>query len=453
MKWKLTGLPLVVMVSLAAAAQTSNRDPHLITRQQSLGKLLPGADVHSLTTDASFKRVAYVVKHEGKEYAVVDGLIGRGYDKVAEKNEMYFSPDGKRLAYVAKQGKNSLVVVDGTEGKEYEFIYDLFNPIFSPDSKRIAYIAGTGPNSQWFAVLDGQEQKKYDLVESLIFSPDSKKFAYHADRSWNRGTCMVVNGVEGRQYSGISDATFSPDSTRLAYSAFKWRPDRSLAVIDGRDGREYEGSVTSVRAVSFSPDGRHTAYAVTGAGVNGIVRDEAPYQTLGLLPEHGNLIFSPDSQRLAYVANGASWMIVVDDKIFDDRQVRRYTKYLTFSPDSRHLAYVTRFDSPTNTGYDFAVRDGVVQKDSKNIFTRPYFSPNGKHLLYLLRIDDKEIPVYGEFRGSEYDQFVTYNEDLSTKRTTRDMRKPFALDQDGTLHGVVLRNGEIFRLELRIAED
>lgn len=122
---------------LKSRGQTSGEilPDHLVTKEESLGKLPSGADIYSLTTDASFKRLAYVVKRDGKELAVVNGVEGKEYDKVAEKNEMYFSPDGKRLAYVAKRGEKKLAVVDGVEGKEYDYIYDLFNPVFSPDSQ------------------------------------------------------------------------------------------------------------------------------------------------------------------------------------------------------------------------------------------------------------------------------------------------------------------------------
>jgi len=442
-------LLLFVVIQSAVPAQQSNHVARLVTREQSLGKLLPDADIYSLTVDASFKHVAYVVKRGSAELAVVDGVEGREYDQVAEKNEMYFSPDGSRLAYVAKRGENSLVVVDGVEGKEYSFIYDLFNPIWSPDSRHIAYIASTGTNDRSFAVLDGHEQAKYELVEGLIFSPDGKKFAYSADRSWNRGTCLVVNGVEGRRYSGIDGAIFSPDSSRVAFAAFRWHPDRSLAVIDGKDGQEYEGSVSSVGQIVFSPDSKHTAYSAEGV----VMRDDVPEKSYGFVQPASPMVFSPDSQRLAYVARGGGWLIVLDGKIFDDQQVREYTHDLVFSPDSRHLAYITRFDSPTNTGYDFAVLDGVVQKDSKNVFCDLHFSPDGKRLAYLVRIDEKEIPVYGEFRGGQYDRFVTCDPELNTKGVGGEMSVPFVLDKDGTLHAVVLRDGELFRLELQIAGD
>lgn len=451
MKWKFIILALVVCIPISAFPQTSNKVAHLVTKEESLGKLLPGADIYSLTTDANFKRAAYVVKRGAKEVAVVDGVEGKEYDKAAEKGEMYFSPDGRRLAYIANRGQKRLVVVDGVEGRPYDFIYDLFNPVFSPDSKHLAYIVDSGLFSKRCAVLDGMEQKKYDLVERLIFSPDSKKLAYHAERQWNRVSCLVVNGVEGASYSETAQAIFSPDSSRLAFVAFRRPPTRTLAVIDGKDGPEFESAGRGIHAIIFSPDSQHTAYAMGGT----VYRDGVRCKLSGAMPEYEDPVFSPDSQRLAYVANRGMWKIVVNDQIFDDQQVRRYTKNLTFSPDSKHLAYITRFDSPTNTGYDYLVLDGVVQKDSKGIVYTPRFSLDGKRLAYLLRTEDrKEMPVYGEFRGGEYDRFVTCDVALGTQGpTARTSTTPFTLDQDGTLRAIVLRASEIFRLELKVAEN
>jgi Tol biopolymer transport system component len=452
----------IIIAPVAGAQITSNQPAHLVSREESLGKLPVGVDVYSLTIDPTFKRLAYVVKRNGKELAVVDNVEGKEYDKVAEKNEMYFSPDGKRLAFVARHQNKKLVVVDGAEEKEYDEIHDLFNPVFSPDSTKLAYIASTfDPIKQrlglWyikdFVVVNGVEGQPYQMVEGILFSPDSKKLAYYADKTWNRGTCIVVNGVEGPQYSGISGAVFSPDSRRLAYAAFKWHPDRSLAVIDGKDGKEYEGSVEAVGNVIFSPDSKHTAYVVKGAGGNAIIRDGIPMKRFGAMQERCVPVFSPDSQHLAYVTHGSNWMIIRDDKIFDAQQVRQFTHDLVFSRDSQHLAYITRFDSPTNTGYDFLVVDGVVQKDSKNIFWTPVFSPNGERLVYLCRSGKKETLVYGDLKSGDYDRFITCDPDLSKKGAPGSMRVPFAIDKDGTIHAIAVRDGEIFRVEMKIVEN
>jgi hypothetical protein len=146
-------------------------------------------------------------------------------------------------------------------------------------------------------------------------------------------------------------------------------------------------------------------------------------------------------------------MILLDDKVFDDQNVRQYTTDLTFSPDSRHLAYVTRFDSPTNTGYNSLVLDGAVQNESTNVFTAPYFSPDGRRLAYLVRWDHKESLHYGEFKSAEYDRLITCIPDLSDRKVMARMNVPFAIDGSGTLHSIVLRSNEILRVEFKISDD
>jgi Tol biopolymer transport system component len=285
-------------------------------------------------------------------------------------------------------------------------------------------------------------------VEAMIFSPDSKKLAYFAQPKWNRSSCIVVNGVEGKTYDDTGFASFSPDSSQLAYSArrrAKDGPGKERAVIDGKEGSDYE----TLSAIVFSPDSRHSAYLASSGG-SSLVRDGAVEDGHGRFKEDEIPVFSPDSKRLAYAVVGA---IIVDGKVFDGQTVGEYTHGLVFSPDSQHLAYVTRMSSPTNTGYNFAILDGVVQQESKGIVSNPYFTPDGKRLVYLIRGDGKEIPIYGELRGREYGRFVTCFPSLNTKGVRGGMSVPFGLDGSGTLHGVVLRDGEVFRLELKFVEE
>ena len=48
----------------------------------------------------------------------------------------------------------------------------------SPDNRRFAY--EIKEDEKEFFVLDGVEQKKYDLVENLSFTPDSQFIVYNA---------------------------------------------------------------------------------------------------------------------------------------------------------------------------------------------------------------------------------------------------------------------------------
>jgi Tol biopolymer transport system component len=448
-----------VVISLVAAALplvAVGQSPHLVTKEESLGQLLPGARPETLTVDAGFQHVAYVVKRGDKEVVVLNGVAGKEYDAVMGRDRfgMFFSPDGNHLAYVARRNGNNLVVVDGAEGKEYYDIYESI-VVFSPDSKHFAYIAWTGPNDKCFAVLDGKEQKKYELVEGLMFSPDSQKFVYMAEIHWNRGDRLVVNGVEGKQYSLIDEVRFSPDSSRLAFCAAEWYPDRSFVVIDGKKGQVYNESVSAVDFLVFSPDSKHTAYRVinpsrsyTAPGSGNkhgpsrvdrpsqifVVRDDVPeenFDSLGSWP-----VFSPDGQQLAYTAmKGTNYLMIVNGKVFDDRYLGEYTHSPVFSPDSKHIAYMS--DIGTNW---VAVVDGKVDERSKAIYSDPIFSPDSKRLVYQNRHGQKMSLSFGEFESGSYDQFLGNSS------------KPFLFDTNGTLHAIAVRNNEILRLEFRVAE-
>jgi Tol biopolymer transport system component len=444
---------LLAFIQTTAHSQSVCKAVRLITREESSGELLPGAEMNTLTVDANFQHVAYVVKRGEKELAVVDGVEGKEYDNISDHCKMLFSPDGRRFAYVAKRGKKMLVVADGKEGKEYDHID--WSPIFSPDSKRLAYIA-TIENKfiAWlriwslkiFIVEDGTEGKAYQLAEAPIFSPDSKKLAYVAEKVWPRDACVVVNGVEGRQYPEVSEVLFSPDGSRLAYVASKRDPHRDLVVIDGKEGNPYIASGCSVDWIVFSPDSEHSAYRVLQTE-RFVVRDGVPEKSYDSVD--GFPVFSPDSKRLAYVAlKGTNWMVIVDGKIFDNQNVFQYTHSPVFSPDSQRLAYLSRIG--TNW---FVVLDGVVVKQSKDIFSEPVFSPDSKHLIYLKRHGEKTVPVFGELEGKAYDRFLTCAPFLNTLGTMGPRDVAFAFEERKAFHAIALRGDEILRLEFQIVEE
>src|SRR5260370_29226627 len=169
---------LAISIQFTTSAQSAGKTARLITREESLGNLPPGAEPETLTIDANFQHVAYVVKQGTNELMVVDGVKGKEYDNISDHGYMLFSPDGKRFAYVAKHGDRMLVVADGKEGKEYHHID--WSPIFSPDSRRLAYIATI--------------EDKSSLKARLGF--------------WNLKDFIVGNGVEGKPHPLREDPTF-----------------------------------------------------------------------------------------------------------------------------------------------------------------------------------------------------------------------------------------------------
>jgi len=423
----------------------------LVTKEESLGHLLPGADVDSLTVDDRFKHLAYVVKRDGKELAVVDGVEGKAYDKVAEKNEMYFSPDGMRIGYIAKRGDKRLAVVDGKEGKEYDRIYDLFNPVFSADSKRVAYIATTINKMKeklgmWslkdFVVVDGVEGRPYELVESIVFSPDGRKLIYFPQPRWNRSTRVVVNEVEGKEHDYAEFATFSPDGTRLAYVADKRvKGQRGLrfAVIDGQERKEF----AEVSPVRFSPDSKHFAYRAKNGGTAVLMRDdvERKYADVELGP------FSADNRHLAYVARVSStWLVMLDGQKLESSSSMEQSfspaRDLVFSPDSQHLAYIRRL---TNWA---VVVDGQEVGRSSGVVVSPVFSPDSKRLAFIVAREGKSVLVFGGQEGKAYDRFLVWNRSWREEgsRTTG-----FAFDETGVLHAIAVRGDEVIRVTISLS--
>lgn len=430
---------------------------HLVTREKSLGRLPATADMNLFAFDPSFNHWACVVKRNGKQFVVLDGVEGKEFDEIPDHQRLAFSADGKHFAYIGRRGDKMLVVRDGKEQKPYDRIEELFHPIFSPDGNRLAYIATKRvlafPPEQSFAVVDGVEQKGYDLVEGIFFSPDSRHLAYNADKKWNRGTVLVVDGKEGKSYDQITGGCFSPDGDRLIYVAYR-RTDKNsevpgldFAVLDGMEQKSYR----SVSSCQFSPDSKHIAY-VAAKGSTGMKMlvcdgDERNYGNLELGP------FSPDSKHLACVALfGTNWWVLIDGKKLDPQErvltaERGFSPLhdLTFSPDSQHLAYIAR-KSETNWS---VMLDGKTINTCGGFALSPIFSPDSRRLAYVIRRGEKNIPVFGEREGNEYDQLFTWRGSLA------EGAKFFGLgfDEKGTVHAMAMRDREIFRLDLELVKD
>ena len=431
---------------------------HLETREKSLGKLPPEADMALFTIDPSFSHWAFVIKRGGKELVVLDGVEGKEYDEIPDHQRLEFSADGKHFAYVAKRGGKMVVVADGKEGKAYDEIEEMFHPIFSPDGKRLAYIVskpvlGFLP-PKIFAVVDGEEQKSYELVEAIQFSPDSEHLAYDADKKWNRESVVVLDGKESKTCAGLSGKAFSPDGNQLAFIAHQ-RPDKNpestgtdFVVVNGKEGKPYQ-SISSL--LRFSPDSKHLAY-LAGKGSSGVkvlVRDdiETKFAHLHL----GS--FSPDSQHLACVGLfETNWLVLIDGKKLEP-QVRLAAKErgfspvndLTFSPDSRHVAYISR---GTETNW-LVVLDGKLVRDYEGIAVSPVFSPDSKRLAFVIEHAGKSIPVFGGQEGNGYDKILTWRSALEDGGETIGL----GFDQKGVLHTLAIRGREILRLEIELVKN
>jgi Tol biopolymer transport system component len=466
------------------------------------GKEYDGIADQCLVFSPDSKRVGYMAFSFARKWQmIVDGVEGNQYDCMGE-GLPYFSPDSKRLAYVAEQDGKQFVVVDDKKGNQYPWIFAL-SVFFSPDSRRLAYVAASdvvrppkvgglpvAVGGKQFVVVDGVEGKQYDRIVpigpdenshvlSVFFSPDSKRVAYVAEQEGQQ--FVVVDGIEGRRYDRVvplrlvlphymrqldrsqhfayppgafeSGATvFSPDSRRVAYMAH--RGGKQFVVVDEVEGKDHEA--IALPSVMFSPDSSRLVYMAGPSGKPFVVINGEEGKPL--YDALGTLLFSPDSTRVAYVGvrgarlrgavggglqlgEGGRYSLVVDGVAGSEYDM---INNVTFSPDSRRVAYqaerVHKRFFVVQRRRGLVVVDGKEGNEYEGIGEATLtFGPDSKRVAYWAQRGNRSLIVLDGLEANAYDGFLRGSE--------------LVFDSANSLHGLALRENEIFRIECAIVEE
>ena len=284
-----------------------------------------------------------------QSYNINGKLEGEPYGALSP---IAFSPDGQHYAYLAVKIKHGMwttnkglgiVVVDGKPSPEYEgigfpagngtlrvlleptaVVFGASAPKYTADG-HLLYVARTKTGS--FLMRDGETGPRFEgILKDPVTSADGQHIGYLAVRS--KELLAVVDGkttglggvVPWDDFSLIEWLGFAPGGKLAAIlnkHGVMWSEDmhaRRRVLLDGKLGAQYD--CLSMTPPSFSSDGLHYAYAVTGIKNNAV--KGAPQNVPRVLVDE---LESPDYTSIFYPeqrldAGAAVYYAVKDGKLY-----------------------------------------------------------------------------------------------------------------------------------------
>ena len=281
--------------TVAYVAQDKLRGKLCVVVNGKAGELHDAVDGRFFTFSADSKHMAYAAMEGAKQFRVVDGKRGPGFDGIGI--DFVFSADGKRTAYAGQNGQDWFLVVDGKAEAKIEGVVD-GTLTFSPDGKRLA-CAVAKPDRSAYILADGKAGPVHDSIggsapsapapnqastyavgskTSVLFSPDSRRIAYLAHSGPTRKIYVNGKAEDVEMDFLVGGMVFSDDSKRLAYGGR--RGNRFFLVLDGKQGDEYD----ALGYFGFSQDGKHIAFTAKKGDKMVIVVDGKERATYDSVP-------------------------------------------------------------------------------------------------------------------------------------------------------------------------
>lgn len=293
-------------------------------------------------------------------------------------SDLAFAPDGVAVTYTAEsfEGLRELIVGD----RRCEGYEDFHEIVFSPDLASWAIVAKKG--GDYLVISDGRESGPFENVAGPAYGPDGK-LVY---ASCSEGTWTLVSGDKKTAIAGVDwplDLRFRPGESEPIMVACK---DKKYFVFD--KGEKRSDGYDLIEDLTFSPDGKRTAFKAHRGDVDFIVVDgEEGENFSGVTAPR----FSPDGKRVAYRGHWRQkWAAVVDGKNGPDFDA---VDDVAFSPDGASYAYAAmtaecrdRVIVPPN---DWVLMHGEEERAKHPWIGAPSFSPDGKKLGFGAVVGDE----------------------------------------------------------------
>lgn len=189
---------------------------------------------------------------------------GPSYESIIQ---ISMNSNGNSVAYIAEKGGKRILVMNNKE-ELYPEGTQVGPVVFRPDTKGVSFIMVSNERPYVHQAFYRQEMidNNYDEIADLEYSSDSLYMSFSAKKEIKgksgRGIFAVVNGKEGPRFDMVVSPVFSPDGKKLIYRA---RQDGKRFIVEadinGKVIRRHPAYEQVFQPV-FTADGKSVAYGV-----------------------------------------------------------------------------------------------------------------------------------------------------------------------------------------------
>jgi len=233
---------------------------------------------------------------------VVNGSPRRPGDTIDEES-FVLSREGGRFAFTVRQKDLYRLVTDAGVRGSYQSLVPS-GVEFSPDGEHMSFVISALEPA---FILDGKRFDRWDRVLGPVYDSVGKSLGYALRYRdvWRVTIRHPARVIQFETADDVSDLMLSPSGEHFAY--LRTRPlGKRVVVLDTVPVGDYD----RVEGLTFSPDGKHLAFA---AGEGNRWRVVYRGDTTGLYEWVRNLVVSPSGGHWAcWCGNEGKWRCVVD---------------------------------------------------------------------------------------------------------------------------------------------
>jgi TolB protein len=266
----------------------------------------------TFNSDRDGERLGGTIEQRGVKEIYISDYDGENQRRVTVQKSLNitstWSPDGRSIAYTSyRRGAPQIFISNIYQGTLDELTKNAANnflPAWSPDGTRIAFMSTRDGNSELYvANRDGSNVRRLTNNPAIdatpTWSPNGAQIAFISDRT---GTPQVwVMNADGLNQRQLTHESYADRPTRspapyneIAYTA-RTGPGNDIKILELSTGqiRQLTFGEGTNESPSFSPNGRHLAFASSRSGKTQIFTMARDGKDLRQLTKAGNN-YQPD---------------------------------------------------------------------------------------------------------------------------------------------------------------